>query len=140
MNLTQSLLPRSLVLVALLVASGGCGGDKTPDTTAADSGIHAASPTGFPCDVEAIVKMKCQTCHTDPPKRGAPIHILSYADTQVFPPDSTTKRVWEYMEMFIASGYMPYMGSPTGPLTEAEKATMLAWLKGGPVASTAICP
>jgi hypothetical protein len=127
------ILPFTLVL-----AGGACGGDKTTGPIAADSG--AAMATGFPCDVQAIIKMKCQTCHTDPPKPGAPIHILSYADTQAFPPDSTTKKVWQYMEEYITSGYMPYMMSPTGPLSDAEKATMLAWLKGGPVASTAVCP
>jgi hypothetical protein len=136
MNLSSRLPSPSFVLAALMLAAGACGGDNTPDITGAD----ADPPTGFPCDVQAIIVAKCQTCHVEPPKRGAPIHILSYADTQVFPPDSTTMKVWEYMEMFITSGYMPYMGSPTGPLTDAEKATMLAWLKGGPVASTAVCP
>ena len=131
MNNSPSLAPRTLLLFAFLLGAPACGGDAAPPAKVA---------TGFPCEVEAIIKAKCQTCHTEPPRMGAPIHILSYADTQVAPPDDPKKKVWEYMELYITMGFMPLKGSPTGPLTDPEKATMLGWLKGGPVASTTICP
>jgi hypothetical protein len=137
MKRISSLSPRALALVALALAAGACGGDKNPDVTT-DSG--AAMPTGFPCDVQTIIKTKCQTCHGETLQRGAPVHLLTYADTQIIAPDDPKKHVWEYMESFIMSGFMPLAGSPTGPLDAAQKATMLAWLAGGPVASTATCP
>jgi hypothetical protein len=88
-----------------------------------------------------IIKAKCQTCHGETLKFTAPVHIQTYADTQVISPDDPKKQhVWELMEMYIMSGFMPLAISPTGPLDDAQKATMLAWLKGGPVASTAVCP
>jgi len=132
MNLLPSPSLRSLALLALVLTAGACGGDKTSDPP--------SGPTGFPCDVQVVIKAKCQTCHGETLKFTAPIHILTYADTQVSSPDNPTKKVWELMEAYIMSGFMPLAGSPTGPLDDAQKTTMLAWLKGGPVASTAVCP
>ena len=129
MNLLRN--PAHMAVMVAVLLAGACGGDATDP---------APVVTGFPCNVQAIIKAKCQTCHTDPPRNGAPVHILNYADTQVVAPDDHSKKIWEFMEIYITSGFMPFMGSPTGPLTDAEKATMLAWLKGGPVASTAACP
>jgi hypothetical protein len=35
------------------------------------------------------------------------------------------------MNNAVSSGFMPYAGSPTGPLTDPEKATLLAWFAAG---------
>jgi len=126
-------LDRASAVLALLVIMG-CGG----------SGDSAAPPaTGFfPCDVQAAIKAKCQACHKMPPTGGAPVPIVSYADTQRPSVEEDGKKVWEMMKKYIEEGFMPFEGSPTGPLTAAEKATLLGWLNAGamPAAQAGAAP
>ncbi|HEY2405745.1 MAG TPA: hypothetical protein VGI10_07075 [Polyangiaceae bacterium] len=90
------------------------------------------------CDVYQVLNTVCQQCHHDPPINGAPITLLSYADTQA--PLGTHFKVWEIMKSVVADNEMPYMGSaPDGgvivpivrPLTFDEKSTLMSWLAQG---------
>ena len=110
-------------------SDAAAGGDTTPD----------AAPVGFfPCDVEAVLKAKCHTCHTQPLKNGAPFPLLEYANTQM--PYGTTMRIWQVMKTAVETDYMPFVGSPTGPLEPAQKTTLLTWLGNGAPAASTRCP
>ena len=63
-------------------AAGSTLVDGSPGSvTAAFESCGASPATGsFPADVAAILTDKCQTCHTDPPKNGAPFPLLTYED------------------------------------------------------------
>jgi hypothetical protein len=93
---------------------------------------------GLPCEVAKVLAAKCQTCHKQPPIFGAPMPLLSFADTQASAP-SGMGMVWESMKSKIAKGLMPPPTTPTGPLTDAEKATLTAWLNAGAPAATDAC-
>jgi uncharacterized membrane protein len=128
-------------------AADGAQADAAADASGsdvADAGTEAladAAATGqfFPCDVEAVLRAKCHTCHTMPPRNGAPMSLLTWAATQNFAGGSTTVKIWQRAREYVASGYMPYLNSPTGPLTSTEKATLLTWLEGGALPAPAAC-
>jgi len=80
-----------------------------------------------------VLAAKCQRCHQDPTVNNAPFALLSYADTQV--ERSSGDRVYEDMLDAVETGFMPPTAGaytpPVEPLTCAEKATLLDWLKAG---------
>jgi hypothetical protein len=94
---------------------GGAGGGPdcsgTPDTG------------DFPCEVYAVLKAKCHTCHTDPPTGNAPFPLLTYELTRA---PFGSKQRWEQMRADIASGYMPF-GTVAPDLTPEEQQVLLDW-------------
>jgi hypothetical protein len=64
--------------------------------------------------------------------------LLSYADTQAAAP-SGQGLVWQSMKTKIEKGLMPPPTTPTGPLTAAEKDTLLGWLNAGAPAGADAC-
>jgi len=95
--------------------SGAGGGGAACDDTPA---------TGdFPCDVFDLLQTHCHTCHSDPPKNGAPYSLLTYEDTRA-PHLMTAEFRFERMAKAIESGFMP-IGET---LTDADKQTLLDWL------------
>ena len=141
-------VPHALALPLLVaVLAGACSSDSgTPAADGGASGLSSdvgsgaeasplvdATPTSgfYPCDVEAVLKAKCHTCHTMPPRNGAPMSLLAWEATQKLVGGSATTKVWQRAREYVSTGYMPFQGSPTGPLTASEKSTLLTWLEGG---------
>ncbi len=83
----------------------------------------------LPCEIAAVIEAKCQRCHDDPPKNGAPFPLLTWEDTQR---PYGTKLVYEAMLPAIETGFMPLtqltLDPPVEPLTPAEKTLLLDWL------------
>ncbi len=80
-----------------------------------------------------------------PLRLGAPFPLLDYAQTQRdCRMDGEMKcsaaKVWQAMKNAIESGFMPLAGSPTGPLTAAEKTALLDWLRAGAPSAPQPCP
>ncbi len=131
-----------LVLVSLFAL--GCSSDTSlerrggppPDP---DGGAGSVGePIPF-CDAFKVVQAKCQRCHQDPPKNGAPVPFLSYEDTQA-QYGTTEFKYSDVMLSAVETDLMPYLAlngganpimPPVEPLTAAEKATLLGWLKQG---------
>ena len=114
--------------------------DVTDAANAAGDATDAAAVAGyFPCAVEAVLKAKCHTCHVMPPINGAPMSLLTWAATQNVASGSATIRIWQQASAYVASGYMPFITSPTGPLTDAEKAILLPWLQDGAPPAARAC-
>lgn len=101
----------------------------------------AGSPSGAPiawCSTLVVLQSKCQRCHQDPPKNGAPMSLLTYDDTQAM--WTTTLDVHDVMLDAVERDFMPYVAlnepptsimPPVEPLTPDEKATLLGWLEQG---------
>jgi hypothetical protein len=72
-----------------------------------------------------------------PPLNGAPLSLVTYADTQgQYAGSAVKKTVWQEMQKVISARFMPYMGDPTvlppvKPLTDEQQTTMLSWLAQG---------
>ena len=133
---------------AVLVLYTGCGdqgserkgGGEIPDLTAgAGSGGAGggAAETLVPwCDAYKIVNCVCQQCHQNPTRNGAAMPLMTYEDTQLRYPPSSSTFVWEKMEDAVTNRTMPETGDPSveppvSPLTEAQRTTLLAWLAQG---------
>jgi uncharacterized membrane protein len=116
---------RWVTLTAGWLASA-CAGDPSEPSVA--SGLTF-------CDVEPVLANKCQRCHGDPPRNGAPFALLSFADTQAPAPTPTdpNRRRFQDMQRAIEQGEMPYraldLDPPVQALTCEERTTLLSWLK-----------
>ncbi len=133
---------------ALLFASAlilGCSGSETslerrggPLPTDETGGADSGPIVPF-CDALTVIRAKCQRCHQDPPKNGAPVPFLTYDDTQARY-YATDMKFSDVMLPAIGNDFMPFVALNTGEnpimppvesLTVEEKATMLSWLKQG---------
>ena len=140
-------------LLAIVTGCGGQGSEGSPNANAgagsatAGGGAAGASSSSVAwCDAYEIINCSCQQCHQNPPINGAPIPLVTYADTQVAFPAASTSPVWQTMQRVIAARSMPFTGDPTVmpkvmPLSDAEQAKLLGWLAEGakPTGGTA-CP
>ena len=81
----------------------------------------------IPGDVAAVLMDKCQTCHTNPQKNGAPFPLLTYAD--VHKPFVGATPIYEQMYIQIQPDAQPRMPFGNAPqLTPAEFSTLSNWL------------
>lgn len=157
----SSRLAAVLLTMVVGLGLGGCtedpsldrvGGSGSPadgqarcDETPAD-----ASPRPFPCDVEAVLRAKCQRCHNSPavldrcyPAKTClhgPFPLLTWSDThQVY----AEKPIFVRMREAVASGYMPFQSNditpPTAPLEPGEKETLVAWTTACAPPGNAVC-
>jgi uncharacterized membrane protein len=122
-------------------ASNASSGSSSPDASTSNADSGATTNPDW-CAVQPILGLKCQRCHSAPPVEGAPFSLLTYDDTQVR--DSQGKARYERMASVIDSGYMPpqfiVLDPPVQPLTETERATLLAWCSlGAPPSGSASC-
>ncbi|HYP86494.1 MAG TPA: hypothetical protein VEQ59_00035 [Polyangiaceae bacterium] len=116
------------------------GGQVPSETGGTDQGAGGAMPAVSYCAALSIVQDKCQSCHADPPKHGAPVPFLSAADFHHPYGSSGTVEYWEVAIDQVESGTMPYvvlnnpptsLMPPVEPLSATEKATLLGWLRQG---------
>jgi hypothetical protein len=115
------------------------GGGGAPD--AVGTGGQAGSPdqsVAF-CDALVVVQAKCQRCHGNPLKNGAPVPFLTHEDFHQQYGTSEFKW-WEVAVGVVEKDIMPYVAlnepptslmPPVEPLTPDEKATLMGWLGQG---------
>jgi hypothetical protein len=98
----------------------------------AGSGGAGGATNTLPCDVVAVLKAKCQTCHSNPPQNDAPVPLVSYADVQ-----GKASQIAEFIDAQV--DYMPPPGAPN--LTSPERTTLLNYIGAGlPSAGAVSCP
>ena len=138
-------------------ATGGIGGTITPPGsgtvlpgTAGNGGdVGGGTPStatggAVPCEVDNIVKARCQTCHGATPIGGAPMALVTLAD---FHKDhmirttpqlaNMTLKTYEIVRIRV-NKEMGTLPMPQGlPMEAAELSTLNAWLMGGAQAGTA---
>lgn len=92
------------------------------------------------CDALVVLEAKCQRCHGEPLKNGAPVAFLGFeVFSQLYSPTSTV--TWREAALDVVErDAMPYVAlnnpptslmPPVEPLTDDEKSTLLGWLKQG---------
>jgi hypothetical protein len=110
--------------------SSGLGqGGKGPETA-----------TGLPCDVDDVLKTRCQTCHASEPKFGASAPLVTYQDLQKPGPGANaSKKVYELVKQRIHDDARPMPPSPKERLTTAEAAAIDGWIAAGAKSSEAKC-
>lgn len=94
----------------------------------------------LPCDVDDIFARKCRRCHGTPPRHGAPLTFYTWADMHAL---RGVEPVYHHVGRVIYTGQMPFQtltNPPVEPLTEAEKKTVLDWVKAGAPKGTCDTP
>ncbi len=108
----------------------GEGGTATIGSTAGQPAVGGSGAPHFPCEIEAVIRAKCQRCHNDPPQNDAPFPLLTWEDTRR---PYGMLLVYEAMLPAIETDFMPLtqleLDPPVEPLTPEEKAPMLDWLR-----------
>jgi hypothetical protein len=136
---------RVLVLVALVMAQGGCGSELAPEPEpdAIDptgdmpvSTPPTQTPTGFPCDVHAVLQASCASCHAGRLYYGPNfdsrddlfVEARDLFLVQSKPVEPGT--FGEHMAVALRNGAMPPYGAVVQP-SAAERELVIAWIESG---------
>jgi hypothetical protein len=104
----------------------GTGGTTTPSPVI---GTRANDPW---CSVVRDVAPTCAACHSAPPRGGAPMSLLSYADWIAPAVTQPAVRVGSLALTRMTAGTMP----PGGGATSTQISEVQSWINGGMAAST----
>ena len=113
---------------------------STTPASSDGAGEKIETANGLPCDVDAILKARCQTCHAAEPKYGASAALVTWDDLQKpGPGGSAGKKVLDLVKERIHDDARPMPPSPQPRLDAKELATIDGWIAGGAKASDARC-
>jgi hypothetical protein len=115
---------------------GGNGSTQIGEVNPTEPGKTEPTQTGLPCDVDAVLKSKCQTCHSADPKYGASTPLVTYQDLQK---DWNGRKLHELVEARIRDDARPMPPTPNPRLSAGEAGTLDAWFTAGAKASDATC-
>lgn len=116
-------------------------GSSVPGTSGeGGGGPIVETATGLPCDVDAVLKARCQTCHASAPKYGASVPLVTWDDLQKpGPGGSSNKKVYELVKARIHDAERPMPPSPQPRLADKEAAAIDGWIAAGAKATDATC-
>lgn len=129
--------------VVVLSALGGCSEPSNlmvddPSLTARgpDAGAAADGPASahLPCDVDTVLRSRCQACHGASPSAGASTSLTTWDDLQR---DHDGKKVYELVKARIHDTARPMPPSPA--LAAADLATLDGWIDGGAKSADVSC-
>ncbi|RLB50398.1 MAG: hypothetical protein DRJ42_18930 [Deltaproteobacteria bacterium] len=126
----------ALVSIALLLTSA-CDGDGDPGPT--DSGVPTDAPPGtdtgtgvvagdVPCEVADILADRCNGCHADTPRYGAPMPLTSHAALHAATVSDLSTSVYEMMGRRIHDTSQPMPPTTSTPLSPDEVAALDAYV------------
>lgn len=121
---TDNPLSARLVLVMLLLVSGFIVACGNSDAGAADQSSLVVGE--LPCDVSALLVESCQGCHSSPPKFGAPMPLVTYADVMRA---GANGRVVDHMRKRLADRSMPPASS--SPVSQPKIDLFDRWVSEG---------
>jgi mono/diheme cytochrome c family protein len=110
-----------------VVASGG----------GAPGGSVETTKTGLPCEVDRVIKTRCQTCHGTETRYGASAPLVTHADLQKV--GASGRKVYEMVGARIHDAARPMPPVPNALLTDAEAKTIDGWIAGGAKPSGDTC-
>jgi hypothetical protein len=85
----------------------------------------------LPCDVTEVLEKKCQQCHSNPPRFGAPMPLVTFNDLHAASVIDPSQQVYQRVLARIHDAAAPMPPPSTGGLDPAEMATLDGWLKAG---------
>lgn len=124
----------SAAAFVLLMAAPGCSRDGDSGASTSQSGIAS---TGLPCNVGEVLQRKCQSCHSNPPKFGAPMPLLTADDLHAPAHSDPTKKVYERVSVRTHATTRPM--PPSGPLAAPDLQILDDWIAAGAPHSAATC-
>ncbi len=131
------LAPCSLAVFALL-SSLGCGPPNPVGSGGAGgTGNNPGGP--LPCDIDNILRTKCQACHGSAPKFGAPMPLTSIEDIRKLAVSDGSLAVWQKMQQRVHDSAAPMPPKGQTPLSTAELQALDAWFAGGASSGSGAC-
>jgi len=85
-------------------------------------GQTSSSP--LPCDIDNILREKCQACHAATPKYGAPMPLTTYADLLKPAPSNPSVPMWQMMQWRVNHPTSPMPPIGQTPLTDSQQARL----------------
>jgi hypothetical protein len=146
----RSLAPALTATMLTLAACGDAaddgpsssGGGDDPSGSSSSGTGGASGGEGLPCDVSDVLVAKCQSCHSDPPKFGAPMPLVDRDDLLAAPTIEATAATHASVGLAvidrIESEAAP-MPPPPGALDDAEKQLLRSYVEAGMPASDEQC-
>ncbi len=121
--------------------AGGGNGTSGGSNTSGNGGTGSTggNASGLPCDVAAVLQARCQTCHGAMPLFGAPMPLVTYADTQAPSRTNASRKVWQAMSTRVHDPTSPMPPRSQPSLTTAELAALDAWFGAGAPSSMEAC-
>lgn len=106
---------------------------------ACSSTSSAPAAPSLPCEISALLTTSCQSCHSSPPRYGAPMPLVTRDDLLAPSPSDPARRVFEEVGVRIHDDASPMPKAPNPRLDAAATALLDAWIARGAPASTATC-
>ncbi|HTQ06616.1 MAG TPA: hypothetical protein VMI54_22305 [Polyangiaceae bacterium] len=111
-------------------SSSGVGGSAMGGMT--NGGSSSVTGTGPLCDALAMLRQKCQSCHSNPPSpRSVPMSLVSYADLVAPAPADPTVSTAEMCIQRMQDTSSPMPPAPATPATAADVQVLQAWIDAG---------
>ncbi|HMJ16306.1 MAG TPA: hypothetical protein VK524_33060, partial [Polyangiaceae bacterium] len=93
----------------------------------------------LPCDVDAILRERCQGCHSSTPKFGAPMPLTTLDEILAQARNTPSRSVREMIKARINDVNNPMPPKGQTPLKDLEHARLNQWLDTSTPAGTAPC-
>lgn len=90
-----------------------------------------APGTPLPCKVDAVLEQNCRSCHSNPPKFGAPHPMLTYEDLQAPSHSDPNVPVYKQIAKRIHDDAKPMPQPPNPRLSALDTTTMDDWIAQG---------
>lgn len=131
-------------LLGILLAAVACDDEGGTGGAGAGAGSQGGSTpgAGLPCDVADILQANCQSCHSDPPKFGAPMPLVDRGDLLAAPVGTakgTVATVGEAILQRVSSTESPMPPPPSLPLGDADRSVLSAYVGSGMPESAESC-
>jgi hypothetical protein len=122
-----------------LTLLAGCLGTAAVEGAGSGSSKLAedAKSANLPCAVADALARRCTRCHQSPPLYGAPMPLMTWADTQAPAVSDPSKKVYELMASRIHDAQDPM--PPMGLLPAPELAVIDSWVAAGAPSSDETC-
>jgi mono/diheme cytochrome c family protein len=102
---------------AVLLAAG-CGGSEG----------ETPAQGALPVEVARVFQASCVSCHAQTPRFGAPMSLLTWADTQRAAPSDPSRKVWQLIGTRVHDTVRPM---PPTRLATGDLAVIDAWVAAG---------
>jgi len=118
----------------------GGGATGTGGGTQGTGGGFAGDAGSFGCDIQPVLSARCQDCHSNPTKFGAPMPLVTYQDTQAVSPTYPGQKMFQRMALRVADTVAPMPQAPNPRLAAHEIAGFQSWAAAGAPMGTCELP
>jgi mono/diheme cytochrome c family protein len=116
---------------------GAADQDGTRDGVEDQGHEEPGTATGLPCNIDKILKERCQSCHGTNLAFGAPNPLVTYADLQVA--TGSGEKTYQRVLARIKDDTRPMPQAPNPRLTAEETSAVEKWVADGAPASSDRC-